>query len=1117
MIKSNIDVIVNNSCCCAQSTYRTVVLKCDMIGNDNVLTQDMIETPYTKYIIKYDYIIDPNPIVGVANIDTQKEDCCSGKTYYYWRTLISLRKGQSITIPEGCVLLNSNLTAELDIVAADKDIDVYIASETPGSYNYKIQQSLIIPEKCIIQFDGGSISNGTLVGNKTILLSFQKNENVLKNVELKGTFTNVFEIQEEVITKQPGEKIIPVYKRITLRSGREKVAFNVCSFEIQDIDRIIRFDYGGSQPYEITLSKGQNSFRFPTAEELGFDRVLEGWYTKDNDWIQDGNGEWQSSTQGEHRYNPGEEYIIPEGVEELKFYVHWLCSVTFVSQYGSVPTSQTLNLGEQVSLSPITLSEPTESDPTNPYYTTKFEGWYLDQNYTNKVLDQQYLITQNVTFYAKWNTNIVTVRFYFKYIGRFGLIKEEVIDRDKNEQVQVPTVADSIDYNLEYVKYWVYKNNPDSIAITEGQTTWSPSGEPKLIEVYAVRALNLQFNPDGGSVNQIRVTVNHNNQSKSITVGENINTEDIYVDDKLIFDAYSGTKQGYKLSENSDFYQPSTEIVFLNNELTIDEDTIEGTENGVLVISPYWVTDSITLTWKDDEGNILKQDNLIAGNIVLQNYQPTRGNFPNNNSYWYTKLNGSDIIYKRIEKEIDWITDDKAELNTAMAYVQYIVSTAYWKINGNEVDLSQSTTITGNTEIVLGFKDPEFTTNNVSVVLSTFIAPNLIIDTDSEYSFKGWMDEDNNTFDNFNSIADPSYFDNHSEVFTAQWESKMVSLTFKAPKCTYLSLGDGFGTYTLDEDNTDAEMEWVNSRKYYCPINKDLKVTVKVPKTKSDGSSTEIHLPYAYRLYKFYVHKRGEENPTVVSGYLDNLYMNQLTSWRITNIDGRSVANVQGNTLEDLGANTSVVFEQQYSIDGWNPQESYILNRLNTQTGKDGNYQGWYLENGTKLVEETTTTTIYRFVDKIKAAFNDNSNYGNNLDYSLSSSPSWSLKFHVYDYNLTASVSYALTTTIPSDFGSLDTHQIPSGEVSLSSLQGWYNWEGQNDQYILIDTVKTESGNIVTDASKYITLKDASGNPGLEDSFTCTINNNIVSLKWNPAFPGPLDNSTHGNYKIIFK
>lgn len=50
-------------------------------------------------------------------------------------------------------------------------------------------QSITLPENCILEIDGGSISNGTLVGDNTVLVNSNKqNKSDILNVTISGTW-----------------------------------------------------------------------------------------------------------------------------------------------------------------------------------------------------------------------------------------------------------------------------------------------------------------------------------------------------------------------------------------------------------------------------------------------------------------------------------------------------------------------------------------------------------------------------------------------------------------------------------------------------------------------------------------------------------------------------------------------------------------------------------------------------------------------------------------------------------------------------------------------------------------------------------------------------------------
>lgn len=77
-------------------------------------------------------------------------------------------------------------------------------------YNFTLaNQTITIPEGCILDFDGGLFSNGTLVGNDTIIVSDLDEKQVLININLEGTFIHknreeILKADEEDVTNANG-------------------------------------------------------------------------------------------------------------------------------------------------------------------------------------------------------------------------------------------------------------------------------------------------------------------------------------------------------------------------------------------------------------------------------------------------------------------------------------------------------------------------------------------------------------------------------------------------------------------------------------------------------------------------------------------------------------------------------------------------------------------------------------------------------------------------------------------------------------------------------------------------------------------------------------------------
>ena len=224
------------------TTYKTIILKPNIVNGKNILTQAMFAQTDTKYVIKYDYVIDDNIVTeSVQVLSTNISQCINPaytgalaaynnahgawidadnaytnnpnettlaaknsayaaytavqttlnntpQYYYYAAKAINLHKGQHIIIPDNCVLLNSSLNALAGFEIAPNDCIVYIGSLIPETYEYTVQEAIEIPARCLLEFDGGSINNGTLIGNDVYFNCSTLTDIPIANITLVGTF-----------------------------------------------------------------------------------------------------------------------------------------------------------------------------------------------------------------------------------------------------------------------------------------------------------------------------------------------------------------------------------------------------------------------------------------------------------------------------------------------------------------------------------------------------------------------------------------------------------------------------------------------------------------------------------------------------------------------------------------------------------------------------------------------------------------------------------------------------------------------------------------------------------------------------------------------------------------
>ncbi|MFH2034527.1 MAG: InlB B-repeat-containing protein, partial [Candidatus Margulisiibacteriota bacterium] len=112
---------------------------------------------------------------------------------------------------------------------------------------------------------------------------------------------------------------------------------------------------------------------------------------------------WNTNAEGSGTtYPPGQTFSM--GSDNVNLYAKWetsLCLVDFNSEGGSTVPSQQVFYGEKV-------SEP--NDPSKSGYT--FAGWFREASGTTPWYFDRDIVTGNITLYAKWTVNQLTVSFY---------------------------------------------------------------------------------------------------------------------------------------------------------------------------------------------------------------------------------------------------------------------------------------------------------------------------------------------------------------------------------------------------------------------------------------------------------------------------------------------------------------------------------------------------------------------------------------------------------------------------------------------------------------------------------------------------------------------------------
>lgn len=104
----------------------------------------------------------------------------------------------------GRVYLRKNIVGDKNVLTQamiNKANTIYVIQ-----YDYDLKEASInIPENCVLQFDGGSLSNGTIVGNNTKIKT--ELEKIFNNITIDGNW-NVVEAHPEWFGALPDGKLI---------------------------------------------------------------------------------------------------------------------------------------------------------------------------------------------------------------------------------------------------------------------------------------------------------------------------------------------------------------------------------------------------------------------------------------------------------------------------------------------------------------------------------------------------------------------------------------------------------------------------------------------------------------------------------------------------------------------------------------------------------------------------------------------------------------------------------------------------------------------------------------------------------------------------------------------
>lgn len=309
----NVNVSGGQSIINALQNYTTIILKPNIIYNRNVLTQEMISEKHTKYIIKWNYsledvtinvpkdciiefaggTIDNGTIVGDNTIliySKSIDEVCTAErqgTFIYNTTVADEEditsengylkfKDRFATNGMGRKILRKNIINGVNTLTQDMVPDantIYIIQ-----YNFDLGgKTVTIPKDCVLEFDGGSLSNGTLLSKNSTIIA--PNRRIFNDIDipadnfyvkealvdwfysndLGNAFTKAMNLLPNVTgTIKCSSRIYNLTTPCLVKS-RLFVDFNSCTINVNSsIPVIVDLNYGSNTPYSVSYTKIHN-------------------------------------------------------------------------------------------------------------------------------------------------------------------------------------------------------------------------------------------------------------------------------------------------------------------------------------------------------------------------------------------------------------------------------------------------------------------------------------------------------------------------------------------------------------------------------------------------------------------------------------------------------------------------------------------------------------------------------------------------------------------------------------------------------------------------------------------------------------------------------------------
>lgn len=399
--------------------------------------------------------------------------------------------------------------------------------------------------------------------------------------------------------------------------------------------------------------------------------------------------------------------------------------------------------------------------PTREGYT--FNGWYLDQQLTEKFDKEHHLITENLKLYASWQMNKYFL--LFETNGGTAISSYQIYEGEIISQIDKVTTREGYSFGGWYIDNAL--ETPLTSLTVKGHATlyakWNPGQSLVTYNSAGGNFIEPEYIVSDSIVEQLPIPERDGYNFLGWYVDNNL--EKLYLDNVLIDDNYQFTARWEPMKYQITF---KTNLNFL----TINPISLNYLDQ-IIIKAP--LVEGYTFTgWYHDRGykNPLAKDEQIEEDLILY------GKWEETSHLISFESNGGEAILPIYVVDGEKIGDLGIPIKTGHAFNGWYIDGTLLNLFDIETNIKQSYTLYAKWErakylITFETNLTNLTKDSIYLDYSADIIVDPLYDNDKSYTFLGWyLDSD------FNIPLEKGYIIQNDLTLYAKWDRNRYLVKF---------------------------------------------------------------------------------------------------------------------------------------------------------------------------------------------------------------------------------------------------------------------------------------------------------------------------------------------------